>query len=315
MRPFAVCSGFITLILFTVTASALADESKSSVRISNPQRQVWKLGVQVTGGDGPAFGIIAGVAVPDDWPEQQVKILDQQKTADVSTVRFRNLGGARQMMIEIPRLAPEATAQAIVTFEVTRSFVDGPRETDLLQVATRPDRGMREYLAPSPLIESTHASIRTLAREITADKPGAWQQVEAIYDWVRQNVTLKEGSLKGALAALRDGNGDCEEYASLIIALCRASKIPARTVWVPGHCYCEFFLQDMQGNGMWIPCDATRDYPFGSVHESRMILQKGDNILVPELRKRLRYAVAPLKVTDVRGRTKPTISLVQQQVE
>ena len=59
--------------------------------------------------------------------------------------------------------------------------------------------------------------------------------------------------MKGALAALRDGTGDCEEITSLFIAICRAADIPARTVWVPGHCYPEFYLVDDKGQGHWFP--------------------------------------------------------------
>ena len=72
---------------------------------------------------------------------------------------------------------------------------------------------------------------------------------ELIYDHVRDNVEYRNGRLKGALAALRDGHGDCEELSSLFIAVCRANKIPARTIWVPNHCYPEFYLVDQDGEG------------------------------------------------------------------
>ena len=62
--------------------------------------------------------------------------------------------------------------------------------------------------------------------------------------------------IKEARAALDDGYGDCEELTSLFIAMCRINKIPARAVWVPGHCYPEFYLEDEQGNGHWYPCQA-----------------------------------------------------------
>ena len=55
---------------------------------------------------------------------------------------------------------------------------------------------------------------------------------------------------------LKDGTGDCEEMTSLFIAICRAADIPARTVWVPGHCYPEFYLEDDKGEGHWFPCQA-----------------------------------------------------------
>ena len=143
------------------------------------------------------------------------------------------------------------------------------------------DRQTRAFLRPSPKIESSDRKIRTLAKEIVADKEKAWEKVEAIYDWVREHIEYKNGSFKGALAALNDGDGDCEEMTSLFIALCRANTIPARTVWVHGHCYPEFYLADAEGKGYWFPCQAAGTRAFGEIPEVRPILQKGDNVHPP----------------------------------
>jgi len=70
-------------------------------------------------------------------------------------------------------------------------------------------------------------------------------QVEAIYDWVRENVEYKfDTQIHSCLDALDSGKGDCEELSSLFIAICRARDIPARAVWIPGHTYPEFYLLD-----------------------------------------------------------------------
>ena len=104
-----------------------------------------------------------------------------------------------------------------------------------------------------------------------------------MFDWVRANVKYEFAEeIKPAIEALKDGKGDCEELSSLVIALCRASGIPARAVWVPGHCYPEFCLNDEQGKPHWFPCQAAgADRQFGSMIEDRPILQKGDNFRVP----------------------------------
>ena len=120
-------------------------------------------------------------------------------------------------------------------------------------------REIRLYLAPSPKIESRDPKIRELAKTVGGDKDKAWDKVEAIYDWVREKVKYQTSPLKGALAALKDGKADCEDLTSLFIAICRASGIPARTVWVPGHCYPEFYLDDDKGQGHWFPCQVGGD--------------------------------------------------------
>ena len=114
---------------------------------------------------------------------------------------------------------------------------------------------------------------------------------------------------KGALAALRDGTGDCEEMTSLFIAVCRASDIPARTVWVPGHCYPEFYLEDEEGKGHWFPCQAAGSRDFGGILEYRPVLQKGDNFRPPYDRsERQRYLAEHLTGTG----GKPTVKFVRK---
>jgi hypothetical protein len=144
-------------------------------------------------------------------------------------------------------------------------------------------------------------------------EPTTWQLVEAMYDWVRENVQYKEGPFKGAMDALKDGHGDCEELSSLFIALCRASGIPARTVWIPGHCYPEFYLTDAEGNGYWFPCQAAGSRDFGGIAEHRPILQKGDNFSDPDRPgRKLRYVSEHLKVTNAVG--KPRVKFIREPI-
>ncbi len=95
--------------------------------------------------------------------------------------------------------------------------------------------------------------------------------------------------IRSCLDALKRKQGDCEELTSLFIAICRAQGIPARAVWIPGHAYPEFYLEDEQGSGHWFPCQAAGPYEFGSMNEARPILQKGDRVRLPGTREVVRY--------------------------
>jgi transglutaminase-like putative cysteine protease len=150
-----------------------------------------------------------------------------------------------------------------VILEITRRTILPPTDTSIFSIPEKTDRTLQIYLAPSPGIETTNARIAKLAKEVAAEKENAWEKVETIYDWVRKNVEYREGPFKGALKALDDKKGDCEELTSLFIAMCRVNKIPARTVWVPGHCYAEFYLVDKEGKGHWFPCQAAGTRAFG----------------------------------------------------
>ena len=80
-----------------------------------------------------------------------------------------------------------------------------------------------------------------------------------------ENVEYVEGPDKGAIDALRDEQADCQGRSMLFIALCRANKIPARMVWVDGHAYPEFYLEDAEGKGYWFPCESAGTRAFGEM--------------------------------------------------
>jgi hypothetical protein len=142
----------------------------------------------------------------------------------------------------------------------------------------------------------------------------AWDYVEQIYDFVRDKVKYVEGDLKNASVALRDGRGDCEEMTSLFIALCRNARIPARMVWIPDHCYPEFYLEDGDGNGHWFPCQAAGTRLFGRMDEYRPVWQKGDRFKVPQRRGVVRYVTDFFKC-DPRGKGTPRPKFVREAIE
>lgn len=284
------------------------------VRLDKALTQRWRVGVVITAA-GQCTGVLGTVPIPTDWPEQQVKVIERDVTEQVKRVQFRTLdNGVRQMLVEIASLRPGETARAVLTFEVTRHSLLPPEDSSIFRLPQKMSPDVRRYLAPSPFIESRHTKITSLAREIVGAEPNAWRQVELLYDWVREHVEYKNGELKGALAALKDGDGDCEELTSLFIALCRARQIPARTVWIPDHCYPEFYLEDQEGQGHWIPCQAAGTRDFGGMPEFRPVLQKGDNFKVPEKREPQRYVAEFLSVKAVRGAGQPKVEFLRELI-
>jgi transglutaminase-like putative cysteine protease len=282
----------LILLAFADPARTWGDEpSQRGIRLGDATTTKWRIGVTVRA-TGTVTGILATTPVPMDWPEQQVKIVGEEKSANIGKISYRTLeGGVKQMLVAIPRLSAGDEASAIVTFEVTRNQILAPDETGVYELPAKSSRELSKFLLPSPYIESSDGKIKSLAGEITAGKEPGWERAAAVFDWVRANVKYEFAEqIKPATAALQDGHGDCEELSSLVIALCRANKIPARAVWVPGHCYPEFYLTDETGAGHWFPCQAAgADRQFGSMIEDRPILQKGDNFKVPEERGQQRY--------------------------
>jgi hypothetical protein len=276
-----------------------------------------QVGMIISAVGGPCRGLYGTIPFPIAWPEQEVRVVDEEISPAVKRVRYRMIDGTvKQMLVEIPYLRSGAVAKALITLEIVKKPILPPEDTSIYKLPQRVPRDMRKYLGPSPYIESRHRDIRELAEKLVPEDKNAWETVEAIYDGVREKVEYKNGPLKGALQALRDGSGDCEELSSLFIAVCRAADIPARTVWVPGHCYPEFYLVDGEGNGYWFPCQAAGARAFGEMPDERPILQKGDNFKVPEKpREPQRYVAEFLKGLPVPGGGKPQVQFVRQALD
>lgn len=95
-------------------------------------------------------------------------------------------------------------------------------------------------------------------------------RISAIRDWIADHFTYSPGSSgpnTDALDSLVDRRGICRDYAHVLIAMARASAIPARYVacYAPGvtppdfHAIAEVFLcdPDVPDGGIWQLIDAT----------------------------------------------------------
>jgi hypothetical protein len=285
-----------------VAESASTTET-DGVKFENPEDIYWEFGVRITA-NGAASGITATAPVPVDWPEQQVEIVSQQKSDNVGRVSIKKLtSDSRQLVCKINRLASGEVAEAVVRFKVIKRQIAAPSDPSRLRIAKQVPSRLKQYLRPSPYIESQHPRIRKIASEIGVDEGlSDWQRVEEIYKWVREHVEYEfDTQIHSCLDALDSGHGDCEELSSLFIAICRAKGIPARAVWIPSHTYPEFYLTDDAGNDHWIPCQAAGSYEFGAMTESRPILQKGDSFKLPGNPQPIRYIQPVLVAKDAAG--------------
>jgi hypothetical protein len=288
-------------------------ENPAAIRFSDREKVRWRMGIKIEA-RGNTTNILATFAVPNDWPEQKVELYEQDISAQVRKPTFRELDGVKQAVISIPKLAAGEEAHAIFTYDITRRDIDPPEDAAGLSLPKKA-AATAKYLGISPFIETNDPLLKQAAADaVGAEVTDQWQRAEAIYDHVREKVKYKfDEKIKSAVAAWKDGEGDCEELTSLFIALCRNNNIPARAVWVPGHCYPEFYLADAKGEGHWYPCQAAGDHSFGRMHEPRPILQKGDNFKLPESPKPLRYVQPFVKAGNAAA--DPVVKFVLEKVE
>jgi hypothetical protein len=287
------------------------------------------VGAEITASRGACRGIVAMVTVPLECPEQQVRIIEEDISPDVREMTYRPVpgGDVKQLLISVPQLPRGATARAIVTCEVSSRPILPPEKTDDLVIPKKLHPKIRVYTNASPYIESKHQKIRSLSKEIMKDVPETatdWERIEKIYDWVLENIDYVEGPDKPAIDALRDGQADCQGRTAVFVALCRANKIPARTVWVDGHVYPEFYMEtkeqaesgkrSKEPTGQWYPCESAGSRSFGEMPLARTILQKGDNFRVPERKEKLRYASDFMIGLPTPGGGKPKVKYIREQI-
>ncbi|BEP33276.1 hypothetical protein GmRootV59_02500 [Variovorax sp. V59] len=127
--------------------------------------------------------------------------------------------GHTVLFVSIDKLSAYARRTASLMISLKRAGAPMPAPKDA-----------QDWLAPERYIESDHEAIVAQARALkSATGEGT---VRNIHGFVAASVDYAGYAPEdfGALYALRQRRGDCSEYACLVVALCRASGIPARMV-------------------------------------------------------------------------------------
>jgi hypothetical protein len=297
--------GWAAALAVPLSMVAQVDENPAArgPRYGKDQTVYFEFGLRIRS-QALSTGLLGSVPIPNDWPEQTVTIVQENSSGNLRKISYKNLTREiRQMILKVNRLDAGEVASGSVIVRVDKRFIEPPSRPDELVFASRIPSPVRQYLRPSPWIESDDREIRKLAASLEIDEQAsAWKQVEQIYNWVRDRIEYKfDTQIHSCLDALQSRTGDCEEMSSVFIALCRARGIPARAVWIPAHTYPEFFLVDADGNGYWIPCQIAGAYEFGAMSELRPILQKGDRFKLPGNPKPLRYVQPTLVAKDSPG--------------
>ena len=317
-RLFAPLLMGLVAALASESATAQFDNKEAGAaggQLGKAETHKWEFGVIITGAGGPSANLHGTAPIPQDWPEQQAKIVGEEVSDNVRSHSYRTIDGLKQLVFAVPQLAPGEKATCLITLEVTRSEQLAPTETASLVIAKEIPAEVRKFLGPSPLIESGNSKIRTQAKTLILGKEKAWGQVEALYDGTRSLVQFEvdgKDKFKGAIGAIRDGKADKEDLNATFVALCRTSKIPARMIWSMDSCYAEFFLTDAAGKGMWFPCQLHGDRQFGSLKDFRPILEKGDNFRVPEKADAQRFVAEFL---TGKGNGRPQVEFRRRRLE
>ena len=110
-------------------------------------------------------------------------------------------------------------------------------------------KSVKRYLYGGGKARITKAILKK-ARKITKKYSTKLEKANAIFNYVRNNLAYSyyANSLRGASKTLRDKRGNCCDHANLIVAMCRAVKIPARYSHAQG---CRFKLSGTYEGHVW----------------------------------------------------------------
>ena len=140
---------------------------------------------------------------------------------------------------------------------------------------------LKTYLAATKNCQVNDAQIQALAASITRGKTSPYAKAEALYNWVRDNISYSfyYNTQRGAVETLNDRTGNCVDTSHLLIALSRAVGIPARyqhgtckfTSDTYGHVWAQIWV-----NGKWYTADASSSRnSLGVVNSWTLVTMKG----------------------------------------
>ena len=205
----------------------------------------------------------------------------------------------------------------MVTFEITRNMILAPEKTDGYAIPDAAKFDRRAAQLPGSQPEDREPQ-REDSRPGPADRRDKQRRGTT---WRRSTIgsgrtlSIKTGPLKGALAALRDGTATARTSPRCSSPSAAPPTFPPASVWVPGHCYAEFYLVDGKGAGALVSLPAAGSRAFGCIPELRPILQKGDNYRpLYKTRDHQRYLAEYLNGKPTPGGGKPQVRFVREAV-
>ncbi|MCB1184210.1 tetratricopeptide repeat protein [bacterium] len=253
-----------TRLVITLLAALAAVATTGPAAATEPVHGTfWYIIDNVTAVDADAEALV-WVTLPPAWDGQEVTL----GAFDPAPVAILEDPSSGNRIVEW-RLRPEPFAagpagelhQFYFRYEFTllASPVHRRGAPESVPAYDRDDPLVKRYTAEEPGLQ-TDGRIRDLALHLAGDDRDPYRIGRRIYGWVLDNLVFRPNGARewDALAILDAREGNCEQFSTLFVALCRSVGIPARTLdntwlWGGRHVFAEIFIP---GKG-WLPVDPT----------------------------------------------------------
>jgi transglutaminase-like putative cysteine protease len=161
------------------------------------------------------------------------------------------------------------------------------KQSELDKQINQTNSSLQQYLKSTNNCQSTDSRIKALAKSITKGLTSNYDKANALFKWVRDKVsyTFYYNTKYGAIKTMERKNANCIDQSHLLIALARASGIPAKyahaqckfTSMTVGHIWAELYV-----NGKWITADPTSSRnTFGTQNNCKILYWKGRYAQLP----------------------------------
>ncbi len=150
------------------------------------------------------------------------------------------------------------------------------------------EESLKRWLDDGQFMEASDPDIVAKAKELTAEAKTRWDAVKSIGEWVHKEISYTIADTPSARLALETRQGDCGPHSTLMVAMLRAVKVPARLVG--GLVYTPTFggsfgqhawVEVQMGDSGWLAIDPTSG-EFVQVSATHIKLFEGLGGVIPK---------------------------------
>lgn len=227
----------LAALLTIVTLSSISTEEVEAKKFGEPQTLHYEAIYKFTNGNTKSKSSVIGeTLLPNqelsDYNEiisEKVDVIDG--SINQSTLADKNRKIIFSMKDVNARLTREVNYDALVQLRTVDYEFQSKNKYGY-------PSAVAQYVKPSDKIESNDPKIKEVSTKLKAalassEANDPYFYIKSVYGYVEMNMDYSADtsvSNKGALWAVENAIGNCEDYSSLMVALLRANDIPARTV-------------------------------------------------------------------------------------
>ncbi len=277
----------ILLILGLILLMSVSTSASAAVNVSINYNSEWVYTlnheIEVSNnGRIAAYDITITVPLMDELTPDYIDLQIEQLTPWPSKISVDKYGH-REAVYYIDSLAAGQSITIIQKHVISTYSISYNIDASTIKIS-KADFILDKYLEPETGIESNNEQIISFAASAVGSETNPYLMAKKIFSAVNLHMTYAddENANKGALNALLNGRGVCEDYSELLVASLRAVGIPARQLsgylFMPSehltddyiddygrvelntlrHTWVEFYIEDIG----WIVCDPTFTYTF-----------------------------------------------------